>query len=119
MVASVSERRKEMGKLKDRYLMKDTPPLDLSDLPENTFIKVTKFGSLEFFYFKEEGMWYQPGVREGKADSEVNMYSEEVDVLYMPKTVAIIDDFKPIGDCLSCGYSRCACDSFYEEWRER
>lgn len=107
-----------MGKLKDLYLNVDTPPVNTAELPEFTFIKVTKYGSLDFYYFKEEGMWYQPGVRQAYADSEVNIYSETIEILYEPKTVGIIEDFEPIGECLSCGFNRCACDYYYESWRD-
>lgn len=108
-----------MGKLKDLYVNVDTPPLKTEDLPEFTFIKVTKYGSLDFYYLKEEGMWYQPGITRAYADSELNAYGEDLQILYMPETVDIIEDFEPIGECFSCGYNRCACDSFYESWRER
>lgn len=108
-----------MGKLKDLYLNVDTAPVNIAELPEYTFIKVTKYGSLDFYYFKEEGMWYQPGITRAYDDNEINIYMEQVEVLYMPENVAIIEDFEPIGECLSCGYTRCACDSFFEAWRER
>jgi hypothetical protein len=85
MVASVSEGRREMGKLKDKYLMNDTPPLDLSELVDGTFIRVVKYGSIPFHYFKDDGAWYVPGRISYYADSELNQYDEPVEILYDPR----------------------------------
>ena len=74
-----------MGKLKDEYLMNDTPPLDLSKMMDGTFIRVTKYGSIPFYYFKDEGAWYMPGRISQFTESEVNKYDEQVEILYDPR----------------------------------
>jgi hypothetical protein len=85
MVVNVSRKGIMMGKLKDKYLMNDTPPLNLSDLPDGTLIRITKYGSLVFHYFKEEGIWQIPGSLSYYHDSELNQYDEPVEVLYDPR----------------------------------
>ena len=74
-----------MGKLKDKYLMRDTPPLDPADLPDGTFIRVLKYGSIPFHYFKDEGVWNVPGRATHYHDVEVNLFDEPVEILYDPR----------------------------------
>lgn len=80
-----------MGKLKDKYLMLDTPDdlhestIDLFGLPNGSIIQVTKFGSIPFHYFKEDGAWLMPGRISIFETKEVNEHNEPVEVLYVPR----------------------------------
>lgn len=80
-----------MGKLKDKYLMLDTPDylndstIDLFGLPNGSIIRVTKYGSIPFHYFKEDGAWLVPGRISIFETKEINQHNEPIEVLYDPR----------------------------------
>jgi len=50
-----------------------------------TFIRVLKYGSIPFHYFKDEGVWNVPGRTTHYHDVEVNLFDEPIEILYDPR----------------------------------